>query len=84
MHMNEDKINKTTVFVDKIISDATSIYEAYPEYLSKEIRQRMMESDSNLFLKDESSVLQSDVLEDGPAIILSSPSMLCGEAHWNI
>ena len=80
MHMNENKINKTTVFVDKIISDAASIYEAYPEYLSKEIRQRMMESDSNLFLKDESSVLQSDVLEDGPAIILSSPSMLCGGA----
>src|ERR671930_49534 len=37
------------VLVEKVISEATAVYEAYPEFLSKEMRQRVLESEASQF-----------------------------------
>lgn len=71
------------VLVEKVISQATAVYEAYPEFLSKEIRQRVLESETSQF-GAEFSVVESEALKSGePAIILAPSSMLTGGPSVN-
>jgi predicted metal-dependent RNase len=66
------------VLVEKSISDAAAVYEAYPEFLSKEMRQRVLESEASQF-GSQFSIVESETLKSGePAIILASSSMLLG------
>jgi KH/beta-lactamase-domain protein len=66
------------VLVEKSISEATAIYEAYPEFLSKEMRQRVLESETSQF-GSQFSIVESEALKSGePAIILAPSSMLTG------
>jgi KH/beta-lactamase-domain protein len=66
------------VLVEKIISEATAVYEAYPEFLSKEMRQRVLESEASQF-GPSFSIVESETLKGGePAIILAPSSMLVG------
>jgi predicted metal-dependent RNase len=66
--------------VEKIISNATSVYEAYPEFLSKELRQHILESEGSIFTSNRFvNVVESETLKnDKPAIILAPSSMLAG------
>jgi uncharacterized protein len=66
------------VLVEKSISEATAVYEAYPEFLSKEMRQRVLESEASQF-GSQFSIVESETLKSGePAIILAPSSMLVG------
>ena len=66
------------VLVEKSISKATAIYEAYPEFLSKEMRQRVMESEESQF-GSQFSIIESELLKSGePAVILAPSAMLVG------
>jgi KH/beta-lactamase-domain protein len=66
------------VLVEKSISEATAVYEAYPEFLSKEMRQRVLESEASQF-GSQFSIVESEALKSGePAIILAPSSMLVG------
>lgn len=66
------------VFVEKAISEATAVYEAYPEFLSKEMRQRVLESETSQF-GSQFSVVESETLKSGePTITLAPSSMLLG------
>jgi uncharacterized protein len=66
------------VLVEKSISEATAVYEAYPEFLSKEMRQRVLESEASQF-GSQFSIVESEALKSGePAIILAPSSMLTG------
>lgn len=66
------------VLVEKAISEATAVYEAYPEFLSKEMRQRVLESETSQF-GSQFSIVESETLKSGePAIILAPSSMLAG------
>ncbi|OLC25968.1 MAG: MBL fold metallo-hydrolase [Candidatus Nitrososphaera sp. 13_1_40CM_48_12] len=66
------------VLVEKSISKATAIYEAYPEFLSKELRQRVLESEASQF-GSQFSIVESQLLKIGePAVILAPSSMLLG------
>jgi len=66
------------VLVEKSISEATAVYEAYPEFLSKEMRQRVLESEASQF-GAQFSIVESETLKSGePAIILAPSSMLLG------
>jgi predicted metal-dependent RNase len=76
--MKAGKITETKVFVEKIISEATSIYEAYPEYLSKELNTEIMENEDSPFESSHFEVIESTTLECEPAIILAPSSMLIG------
>ena len=80
MYMRKSKLRQTQILVEKIISKATSIYEAYPEFLSKELRQHILESEENIFTSNKFvTVVESEILKsEEPAIILAPSSMLTG------
>jgi predicted metal-dependent RNase len=76
---NESPLKKARILVEKIIADATSVYEAYPEFLSKELRQAMLESESNPFIWSNKSpvvVESASLRRSKPSIILAPSSML--------
>src|ERR687887_1505933 len=78
-YMKAGKITQTKVLVEKIISDATSIHEAYPEYLSKEIKYALLQSQENPFQSKQFVIIESETLQrEEPAIILAPSSMLIG------
>ena len=69
---------KTKVLVEKIISEATAVYEAYPEFLSKELGKHVLESEASQF-GSEFSLVESETLKPSePAIVLAPSSMLIG------
>ncbi len=69
---------KTKVLVEKIISEATAVYEAYPEFLSKELGKHVFESEASQF-GSEFSIVESETLKSSePAIVLAPSSMLIG------
>ena len=69
---------KTKVLVEKIISEATAVYEAYPEFLSKELGKHVLESEASQF-GSEFSIVESETLKPSePAIVLAPSSMLIG------
>jgi len=69
---------KTKVLVEKIISEATAVYEAYPEFLSKELGKQVLESEASQF-GSEFSIVESETLKPSePAIVLAPSSMLIG------
>jgi KH/beta-lactamase-domain protein len=55
---------QTKVLVEKIISEATAVYEAYPEFLSKELGKYVLESETSY--------------PNEPAVVLAPSSMLIG------
>ncbi len=71
------RITNVPILVEKLIADATSIYEAYPEFLSRDLRPRISESEDNPFFSSQFSTVESfDVKEGEPAVILAPSSML--------
>ena len=78
MYMKAGKITETKVLVEKIISEATSIYEAYPEYLSKELNMEIMDNEDSPFESGDFETIESTTLECESAIILAPSSMLIG------
>jgi len=75
---------KFNVYLDGMIWDATAIHVAYPEYLSRNLRNRIFHKDQNPFLseifkrvgsqKEREALIESSE----PAIILATSGMLCG------
>ncbi|MDQ3726712.1 MAG: beta-CASP ribonuclease aCPSF1 [Thermoproteota archaeon] len=78
-----DKLTKsgrlqTKVLVEKIISEATAVYEAYPEFLSKELGKYVLESETSHF-GSQFSIVESETLNPSePAVVLAPSSMLIG------
>jgi uncharacterized protein len=71
------------VLVEKAISEATAVYEAYPEFLSKEMRQRVLESEASQF-GAQFSIVESESLKSiDPSVILAPSSMLIGGPSVN-
>jgi uncharacterized protein len=69
---------RTKVLLEKTISEATAVYEAYPEYLSKELGNHVLESETSQF-GPQFSIAESDTLKPSePAIVLAPSSMLVG------
>ncbi len=77
MYMKAGRITETPVLIEKIISDSMSIYEAYPEYLSKEIKHILLAGEENPFKSKQSLIIESQSFDNEmPAIILAPSSML--------
>ncbi|NOJ27936.1 MAG: beta-CASP ribonuclease aCPSF1 [Nitrososphaera sp.] len=71
--MANGRIPAAKILVDGMIAEATAVCEAYPEFLSREIRQVITESEQNPFGQIS---IADDVLPEGPLIILAHSSML--------
>ena len=64
------------ICIEKSIGEASSIYETYMEYLSKEIKQELDGYSVNMFNPPKSQIVESKKLRKGSHLILSPSSML--------
>lgn len=82
-YMREKKMVEAPIFIEGMISEATAIHIAYPEYLAKDLRTKILVEDENPFLSDYFTVVdhpknREEALEQGPAIIMATSGMLEG------
>lgn len=71
------------VYLDGMIWEATSVHTAYPEYLSKELREQIFKEDQNPFLSDMFVKVtgpdqRAEVIYGEPAVIISTAGMMAG------
>jgi predicted metal-dependent RNase len=78
MYMKAGKIDKTKMLIEKIILEASSVHEVFPEYLSREMNHRVLDTQDAPFREQEFNFVESARLTSGPAIIFSPSSMLIG------
>jgi len=76
-------IDKVPVFLDGLISEATAIHTANPDFLSSDLREKILHQGKNPFLSDFFTTVSSheerlDIITGGPAIILATSGMLIG------
>jgi len=76
--MKAGKIDKTKMLIEKIILEASSVHEVFPEYLSREMNHRVLDTQDAPFREQEFNFVESARLTSGPAIIFSPSSMLIG------
>ncbi len=82
--MNEKKIPKVPIYIDGMVWDITAIHTTYPEYLNRELKNRIFHKDSNPFLSDifkriGSQKERKKLIEEGkPCVILATSGMLVG------
>ncbi|MFY9301542.1 MAG: beta-CASP ribonuclease aCPSF1 [Candidatus Nitrosotenuis sp.] len=83
-YMKAGQMVEAPVFMEGMIAEATAIHEAFPEYLARELRQKILETDDNPFDSEyftnvEHSDSREEPLRDGtPCIILATSGMLEG------
>ena len=82
-YMREKKLIEAPVFIEGMISEATAIHIAYPEYLSRELKYKILEEDSNPFNSEYFTVIEhpsnrEEALREGGAIIMATSGMLEG------
>jgi len=70
------------VFIDGMIWDATGIYTAYPEYLSRRIQKKIFNNQdpflSDIFKRISSTADREKSWEEKPCVIISTSGMLVG------
>jgi KH/beta-lactamase-domain protein len=70
------------VFIDGMIWDATGIYTAYPEYLSRSIQKKIFSNrdpfSSDIFKRIASPADREKSWEEKPCVIISTSGMLVG------
>lgn len=70
------------VFIDGMIWDATGIYTAYPEYMSRIVQRKIFSNQdpflSKIFKRVASPQDREKVLEQKPCVIISTSGMLVG------
>ncbi|MHA1294413.1 MAG: MBL fold metallo-hydrolase RNA specificity domain-containing protein, partial [Promethearchaeota archaeon] len=76
-------IDKVPVFIDGLISEATAIHTANPDFLSSDLREKILHQGKNPFLSDFFTTVNSheerdDIINGGPCIIMATSGMLIG------
>ena len=76
-------IDHVPIFLDGLISEATAIHTANPDFLSSDLREKILHQGKNPFLSDFFTTVSSqeernDVILGGPCIILATSGMLIG------
>jgi len=76
-------IDKVPVYIDGLISEATAIHTANPDFLSSDLREKILHQGKNPFLSDFFETVSSqdertDIIGGGPCIILATSGMLIG------
>ncbi|MHA1710527.1 MAG: beta-CASP ribonuclease aCPSF1, partial [Candidatus Freyarchaeota archaeon] len=81
-HMRRGIIKEVPVYIDGMISEATAIHTTHPEYLSRELRERIFHHGSNPFLaacfQTVKREARLDIVEGDPCIIMATSGMLSG------
>jgi len=81
--MRNGSLPQVPIYLDGMIWEATAIHTAYPEYLSKALRDQIFHHEHNPFLSRcfdnvPNSNKRKDIIEGDPAIILATSGMLIG------
>lgn len=76
-------IDKVPVFIDGLISEATAIHTANPDFLSSDLREKILHQGKNPFLSEFFTTVTSreermDIITGGPCIIMATSGMLIG------
>ncbi|MEM2192650.1 MAG: beta-CASP ribonuclease aCPSF1, partial [Candidatus Hadarchaeales archaeon] len=76
-------LENVPVYLDGMIWEATAVHTAYPEYLSRELREQIFQADANPFLSDIFKRVRTpderkDVIEGEPCVIISTAGMMTG------
>ena len=83
-YMKSGQMVEAPVFTEGMISEASAIHEAHPEYLARELRQKILETDDNPFDSeyftniDHPDGREEAMREGTPCIILATSGMLEG------
>ena len=83
-YMKSGQMIEASVFTEGMISEASAIHESYPEYLARELKQKILETDDNPFDSEyftnieHADAREEPMREDSPCIILATSGMLEG------
>src|SRR3972149_852186 len=81
-YMKSGERVEAPVFYEGMIAEASAIHEAYPEYLARELKQRILETDDNPFDSEyftnvEHPDAREEPLREGtPCIIIATSGMI--------
>lgn len=82
-YMRRGLMKEAPVFIEGMISEATAIHTAYPEYLGKEVRNSVLHDGINPFESDYFTVVEhpsvrQDVIDGESCIVMATSGMLEG------
>ncbi|MEM3666145.1 MAG: beta-CASP ribonuclease aCPSF1 [Candidatus Bathyarchaeia archaeon] len=82
-YMRRGLMKEAPVFIEGMISEATAIHTAYPEYLGREVRQSILHDGVNPFQSDYFTIVEhpnvrQEIVEGEPCIIMATSGMLEG------
>jgi hypothetical protein len=82
-YMRNGRLIEAPVFIEGMISEATALHMAYPEYLSRSLREELMAGQANPFTSEYFTVIEhpnnrEEALREGAAIIMATSGMLEG------
>ncbi|MGD0495750.1 MAG: beta-CASP ribonuclease aCPSF1 [Candidatus Bathyarchaeia archaeon] len=82
-YMRRGMMKEAPVFIEGMISEATAIHTAYPEYLGREVRNSILHDGVNPFQSDYFTIVEhpsvrQEIVEGEPCIIMATSGMLEG------
>jgi KH/beta-lactamase-domain protein len=82
-YMRRGLMKEAPVFIEGMISEATAIHTAYPEYLGREVRHSILHDGVNPFQSDYFTVVEhpnvrQNIIDGEPCIIMATSGMLEG------
>ena len=82
-YMRQGLIKEAPVFIEGMISEATAIHTAYPEYLAREVRNSILYEGVNPFQSDYFTIVEhpsarQEIVEGEQSIIMATSGMMEG------
>ena len=82
-YMRRGLMKEAPVFIEGMISEATAIHTAFPEYLGREVRHSILHEEINPFQSDYFTIVEhpsvrQEVIDGEPCIIMATSGMLEG------
>ncbi|MDH5635009.1 MAG: beta-CASP ribonuclease aCPSF1, partial [Candidatus Bathyarchaeota archaeon] len=82
-YMKRGLMMEAPVFIEGMISEATAIHTAYPEYLAREVRNSILHEGVNPFQSDYFTLVEhpsarEEIVQGEPSIVMATAGMLEG------
>jgi predicted metal-dependent RNase len=82
-YMKRGLMREAPVFIEGMISEATAIHTAFPEYLGREVRNSILHDGVNPFQSDYFTIVEhpnvrQDIIDGEPCIVMATSGMLEG------
>jgi KH/beta-lactamase-domain protein len=82
-YMRRGLIKEAPVFIEGMISEATAIHTAYPEYLEREVRKSILHDGVNPFQSDYFTIVEhpsvrQEIIDGEPCVVMATSGMLEG------